>query len=174
MRSAPAYITSHHPTVIPISTHQHPIVGSRLFHIWNHTGIGLSYKVLQLRKTHKIEPVYNSACMEDVTPLQKAMCPRNLRNEAKMHGTLNVAEYGSLVSIQLLYERSWLHWYHSKAFIIGGNLWKTQQGRSFTQLLRRILDPRLWQCTRHQGYGKTWWRDPSSKTSKKAWRHEER
>ena len=47
------------------------VVGSWPFYIRNHTGIGLSYKALQLIKAHKTEPAYDGACAKDVTPLHK-------------------------------------------------------------------------------------------------------
>ena len=56
--------------------------------------------------------------MKDVISLHKVLCSRNLWNKAKMHGTLNVVEHGSLVSVWLLYKRSWLHWCCSRAFTI--------------------------------------------------------
>ena len=66
----------------------------------------LSYQVLQLRKAYKTEPTKDGTYVERVTPLYKALCPKNLYNKAKIHGTLDAAEHGSLVSAQLFYERS--------------------------------------------------------------------
>ena len=149
MRGMPTRIISRHSTAIPSPTHQHLIVGSCPFHIWNHTGIKLPYQVLQLKKAHKTEPAKDSAYIKDITLFHKALCPRNLHNKAKMYGTLDVSEHDSLVFVQLFYKKNWLHWYCSRAFTLGSNLWKTRQRESSTWLLGWILDPRLWQCTWH-------------------------
>ena len=53
------------PAVITLQFRSHS------FYIQNHTGIGLSYKALQLRKTYKTEPAYDNACVEDITSLYK-------------------------------------------------------------------------------------------------------
>ena len=52
----PTYIISYHSTVILIPIYQYLIVKSCFFYIWNHIGIRLLYKALQLKKVYKIEP----------------------------------------------------------------------------------------------------------------------
>ena len=71
IRSIFTCITNYYFSAIPILIYQHPVVRSCLFYIWNHMGIGLSYKVLWLRKAHKIEWAKDGTCMEDVTSLYK-------------------------------------------------------------------------------------------------------
>ena len=119
IKSAPAPITSRHLLAIPISptsrcsvlTFPHP-------------------KPYKNRITLQSLVVEKGICNK--TSLRWCLCgerdsssqapyPRNLCDKAKMHGTINAAKHGSLVSVQLFYERNQLHWYCSKAFTIKGN-----------------------------------------------------
>ena len=118
-KSAPACITSRHLFAIPISptsrcwvlTFPYPESYGNQITLWS-----LAVE----------EGIYNRTslrwclCGGRDSSLQ-APYPRNLRDKAKMHGTLDVAKHGSLVSIRLFYKRSWLHWCRFRAFTIKGN-----------------------------------------------------
>ena len=107
-KNAPACITSCHPLAIPISptsqcwisTFPHPKPYGNQITLWS--------LVVEEDTCNRTSLEWCLCGGRDFS--SQALCPRNLRDKAKMHGTLDAAKHGSLVSFRLLYKRSWLHW----------------------------------------------------------------
>ena len=118
-KSAPVCITSRHLLAISISptsrcwvlTFAHPKLYINRITLWN----------LAVEKGIYNRTSLGCCLSRERDSFSQAPYLRNLYDEAKMYGMLDAAKHGFLVSVGLLYKRSWFHWYRSRAFIIKGN-----------------------------------------------------
>ena len=151
-RSAPTCITSRHPLIIPISLTSRCLVLTFPHLKPNENRITIQSLAVEKRTCNGTSLGWYFYGGRDSS--SQAPCLRNFHNKAKIYDMLDTAKHGSLISVWLFYKRSWLHWCRSKAFTIKSNKWGPQREESPTQLLKGILDRRLWQCTRHQRVGR--------------------
>ena len=115
LRSAPAaipFVGKHslcHPIAVSIPTYQYPVCWDLTFFIRIRWDLDYPTKSCNWQKLTKQNQPRMALALgrRDSSSKHRCQTIENLRDKPMMHGTLNAAKHGFLVSIWLHYERSW-------------------------------------------------------------------